>query len=149
MKTLSSVKEIRVSLDFGHSKIPVGRLALRDHRTYFAYDSSIIDQELEISPFALPLKAGLTWFDNTLFEGLPGVFNDSLPDGWGRFLFDRFAQSQGIIPSEVTPLDRLAYVGMNGMGALVYEPEVTMNTKGGTINLDSIAQQALEVLQGA
>ncbi len=149
MKTLSSVKEIRVSLDFGHSKIPVGRLALRDRRTYFAYDSSFIVRELEISPFTLPLKADLTSFDNTLFEGLPGVFNDSLPDGWGRLLFDRFAQSQGIVSSEITPLDRLAYVGMNGMGALVYEPEVTMHKKDVTLHLDSIAQQALEILQGS
>ncbi|NBK22103.1 MAG: hypothetical protein EOM68_08770 [Spirochaetia bacterium] len=106
MKALSSVKEIWVSLDFGHSKIPVGRLALREHKTYFAYDSSFIDRELEISPFTHPSKAGLTSFDNTLFEGLPGLFNDCLPNGWGRLLFDRFAQSQGVVPSEITPLDR-------------------------------------------
>lgn len=149
MKTHSPVKEIRVSLDFGHGKISVGRLAVRDHSIYFAYDRSFIDRELEISPFTLPLKDSLTWFDNTLFEGLPGVFNDSLPDGWGRLLFDRFSLSQGIVPSEVTPLDRLAYIGKSGMGALVYEPEVSMNMKGGTIHLDTIDQQALEVFQGS
>lgn len=149
MNRLSSVKEIKVSLDFGQSAIPVGRLALRDHIIYFAYEASFIEQGMDISPFILPLKPGLTSFDNSLFEGLPGLFNDSLPDGWGRLLFDRLAQSQGGLSSEVSPLDRLAYVGKTGMGALVYEPEVIINRENGAINLDSIAQQALEVLKGS
>ncbi|MDY0289788.1 MAG: type II toxin-antitoxin system HipA family toxin [Sphaerochaeta sp.] len=149
MNRLSAVKEIKVSLDFGQSAIPVGRLALRDHRIYFAYEASFIEQGMEISPCILPLKAELTSFDNTLFEGLPGVFNDSLPDGWGRLLFDRLAQTQGVLPSELSPLDRLAYVGNHGMGALVYEPEIILKSENGTIRLDNIAQQALEVLKGS
>lgn len=87
---------------------------MRDHRITFEYDAQFIEQELEISPYMLPLRPGVTVFDNSLFAGLPGVFNDSLPDGWGRLLFDRLAQSQGILP-----LDRLDYVGKTGMGALL------------------------------
>ena len=51
-----------------------------------------------------------------LFEGLPGVFNDSLPDGWGRLLLDRQKRAEGIRAEQLTPLDRLAYVGRHGMG---------------------------------
>ena len=153
MKALPSVKEIRVSLDFGQETIPVGHLALRDHRVYFAYDSSFIGRGLEISPFTLPLKKGLTWFDTTLFEGLPGVFNDSLPDGWGRLLFNSFVQSKGIVPSEVTPLDRLAYVGTSGMGALVFESSPPLEYKREisheSINLDTIAHQVHQVFDGS
>lgn len=76
-------REIRVSRDFGQSNVPVGHLALRDHRITFEYDAQFIEQELEISPYMLPLRPGVTVFDNSLFAGLPGVFNDSLPDGWG------------------------------------------------------------------
>ena len=82
MKALFPVQVINVGLDFGTGRIPVGRLALRERRIYFEYSPSFIEQGLEISPFLLSVKSGVTTFDNSLFEGLPGVFNDSLPDGW-------------------------------------------------------------------
>jgi serine/threonine-protein kinase HipA len=140
---------VKVGLDFGKGRIPVGRLALRERRIYFEYEPTFIRQDLEISPGMLPVKAGVTTFDNCLFEGLPGVFNDSVPDGWGRLLFDRFVQTQGLLPSEVSPLDRLASVGSHGLGALVYEPEFDTAVGYGPVCLDSIASQVQEVLQGS
>ncbi|RKZ13018.1 type II toxin-antitoxin system HipA family toxin, partial [bacterium] len=108
MSPLPIVKEIKVGLNFGSSVNPVGRLAMRNRTIYFEYDRNLIDRGLEISPLRLPLKPGVSSFEYGLFEGLPGVFNDSLPDGWGRLLFDRFARSQGFTTSDITPLDRLA-----------------------------------------
>ncbi|MDV7398456.1 HipA N-terminal domain-containing protein, partial [Arthrospira platensis SPKY1] len=64
--------------------LPVGRLALRDRNTYFEYEQDFLQSHLELSPFKLPLKAGVCLGDDRVFEGLFGVFNDSLPDGWGR-----------------------------------------------------------------
>ncbi|NBK24924.1 MAG: type II toxin-antitoxin system HipA family toxin [Spirochaetia bacterium] len=148
MNAFPGAQEIKVGLDFGKGSIPVGRLAIRERRIYFAYESAFIEQGLEISPFILPLKAGVTNFDNSLFEGLPGVFNDSLPDGWGKLLFDRLVQSQGVLPLEFSPLDRLSYVGSYGMGALVYEPATPNEAEDRAISLDTIAQQAQEVLKG-
>ena len=116
------VKEIKVGLNFGIGVTPVGRFAIRNRTIYFEYDRTLIEHGLEISPLRLPLNSGVSSFEYDLFEGLPGVFNDSLPDGWGRLLFDRVARSRGIVSSEITPLDRLANVGIHGMGALVYEP---------------------------
>lgn len=148
MNNYSSVNEVKVGINFGDATIPVGRLAIRDRKIYFEYHEAFIEQNLNISPFHLPLKSGLSSFDYSLFEGLPGVFNDSLPDGWGRLLFDRFARSVGILPSDITPLDRLAHVGLNSLGALVYEPDHSAYESSDNINLDKLAEQAREVLNG-
>ncbi len=148
MKNYLSATEIKVGLNFGEKVIPVGRLAAREHVIYFEYNRTFIEHGLEISPFRLPLKSGVSSFDYNLFDGLPGVFNDSLPDGWGRLLFDRFARAQGILLPEITPLDRLAHVGTNGMGALVFEPDYSADERHDAINLDNLAEQAQEVLDG-
>ncbi|MGH0052460.1 MAG: type II toxin-antitoxin system HipA family toxin, partial [Sphaerochaetaceae bacterium] len=92
---------------------------------------------------------GVKTFDQSLFEGLPGVFNDSLPDGWGRLLLDRFVRSQGVSPSLLTPLDRLALVGNGGLGALVYRPEYEFPFSKGNLDLDCVASQVQEILEGS
>jgi len=144
------ITALKVGLDFGSEILPVGRLAIRDHTIYFEYQASFIQTRLEISPLRLPIKTGVTAFEARPFEGLAGVFSDSLPDGWGRLLFDRFLRSQNILPSDITPLDRLAHVGVHGMGALVYEPDHSpSDMEDGLINLDHLAQQAGEVLTGS
>lgn len=148
MKAIQDVKEIKVGLNFGHGIKPVGRLALRERKIYFEYEPEFIKSGFAISPFHLPLQSGVTSFEYNLFEGLPGVFNDSLPDGWGRLLFDRFARSKGILPSEISPLDRLAHVGVNALGALVYEPDYNDDENSELINLDDLARQSKEVLEG-
>jgi serine/threonine-protein kinase HipA len=142
------VKEIKVGLLFDVETIPVGRLAIRDSQIYFEYEDSFISLGIEISPYRLPLQAGLSTFDLNLFESLPGVFNDSLPDGWGRLLLDRAMRMQGILPEQLTPLDRLARVGENGMGALVYEPDYGSGIETSDINLDRLASHVQEVLVG-
>ena len=57
-------------------------------------------------------------------------------------------RAEGILPNDVTPLDRLAYVGLNGMGALVYEPDESPNHYDEKINLDILASQTEQVLEG-
>jgi len=148
MKTYNPTSEIKIGLDFGAGVISVGRLASRDHKTYFEYDVSFLKRGLDISPLRLPLKSGLSSFDSTLFEGLPGVFNDSLPDGWGRLLFDRALRSLGVLPSSISALDRLAHVGAHGMGALVYEPDHSSVEADGLLSLDILAEQAQDVMDG-
>lgn len=149
MKNYESAAEIKVGLNFGDETIPVGRLATREQAIYFEYNASFIERKIDISPFNLPLQSGVSTFDRHLFEGLPGIFNDSLPDGWGRLLFDRFVRSQGILPNDLTPLDRLAHVGYFGMGALVYEPDYSFVQAENIVNLDILAAQSQEVLDGS
>ncbi|MEG9862920.1 MAG: type II toxin-antitoxin system HipA family toxin [Parvularculales bacterium] len=149
MKNHPSATGVKVALNFGDETLPVGRLAVRERTIYFEYDRTFIESGIEISPYHLPLQPGVRRFDDSPFEGLPGVFNDSLPDGWGRLLFDRFLRSQGIRPADVTPLDRLAHTGSHGPGALVYEPDYgTGGTQDG-VSLDGLAAQVQDVLDGA
>src|SRR5690349_17351435 len=115
---------LNVSYRHGNTIMPMGRLAYKDRKIFFEYASDFLASGFELSPFKLPLKPGILVCEDRVFEGLFGVFNDSLPDGWGRLLLDRKLLSLGINPGTLTPLDRLAYVGSNGMGALVYEPEI-------------------------
>ena len=149
MNNYLSATEIKVGINFGDAVNPIGRLAIRDRHIYFEYDSTFIERGIEISPLCLRLQSGVQGFENDLFEGLPGVFNDSLPDGWGRLLFDRFIRSQRILPSDITPLDRLAHVGSHGLGALVFEPDHSTEDTQDDINLDRLASQAQEVTDGA
>jgi len=104
--------------------IKMGRLALNNRKIYFEYDAEFLKNKLELSPFKLPLRSGVIACEDNVFEGLFGIFNDSLPDGWGRLLLDRKLIQMGINPANITPLDRLCYVGNRGMGALTYEPEI-------------------------
>src|SRR5690606_3808647 len=141
MSSYIPINELKVSLDFNEEIIPVGRLASRDYRIYFEYDQDFIGRGLEISPLKLPLNPGLQIFDHRPFEGLPGVFNDSLPDGWGRLLFDRYIRSQAMMPEDFSLLDRLAHVGAKGLGALVYEPDYNnLGEEQNEINLDVLSQ---------
>ena len=146
MKTIT--KEIKVGLNFGSEVQSVGRLALHNSVIYFEFDEEFRQGNLEISPLKLPLQSGVIELPKDPFEGLAGVFNDSLPDGWGRLLFDRMLHSQGISPSEVSSLNRLAYVGLNGMGALVYEPYFETNSSNEKIDLDDLAAQTKNILEG-
>jgi len=142
------VSELRVSLDFGEQIVPVARLAMRDQVIYGEFERSFIERGIEISPLRLPLKRGVMPFDPHLFEGLPGVFNDSLPDGWGRLLFDRFIRSLGMMPHELSPLDRLAHIGRSGLGALVYVPDYGPPQSGHGVSLDQLAEHANHILTG-
>lgn len=140
---------VNVSLDFGDTQHKVGRLAQVNRRIYFEYDQAFLSSALEISPFKLPLKAGAVACEEMVFEGLFGVFNDSLPDGWGRLLLDRQIRQRGIAPEQLTPLDRLTHVGAYGMGALVYEPDASdHSSQPDVINLDKLALVTGEVLEG-
>ncbi len=76
---------VRVYYDGLHTKQLMGRLLLQNRQIFFEYDPSFIKTGLELSPFKLPLKSGVIQSHDYTFEGLFGVFNDSLPDGWGRY----------------------------------------------------------------
>jgi len=142
------ITEVKIGLNFGDQIQPVGRLAIRNAIIFFEYAEAFRKSGMEISPFRLPLRAGAVDLPLRPFEGLAGVFNDSLPDGWGRLLMNRSLRSKGISSTSISPLDRLAQVGLFGMGALVYEPDNSPTDIDGIVDLDHLANQAEEVLQG-
>jgi serine/threonine-protein kinase HipA len=137
---------IEVSLKWDDKAVvPVGRLAQADREIVFEYDQSFLASPLPISPLKLPVQAGVQGDFPRFFDGLPGVFNDSLPDGWGRLLIDRRARRQGVT---LSPLDRLAIVGEHGIGALTYRPTTLIGDEGGELDLDVLAESAVAVLEG-
>ena len=143
------IELLTVYLDARNQRRKVGRLAFKDRKVLFEYDASFIASGIEISPIKLPLRPGVFIPDTAIFDGLFGVFNDSLPDGWGRLLLDRTVGKHGIQRGQLTPLDRLAYVGQHGMGALSYEPELGLeNTDDAPLVLDKLAEESAVVLGG-
>ncbi len=111
------------ALDVYYKAQKLGRLALApDRRCVFEYQSEWLRDGFSISPFFLPLKSGVFTGRTEPFNGLFGVFNDSLPDGWGMLLTDRWLKENGFNPAEFTIIDRLSIVGNHGMGALSYHP---------------------------
>lgn len=141
---------LKVSLRWGvGDEEPVGRLAMRDGKIHFEFDDAFIESGRPLSWALKTPRKGVITGPSAPFAGLHGVFDDSLPDGWGRLLIHRRAVSGGIDPLTLTPLDMLACMGEWAMGALVYEPEVEEPVKTGTINLDVIAERTRKVLKGA
>ncbi len=128
----------------------VGRLALERRQILFEYDPDFLNSGIQISPFRLPFRLGVTVCPDRVFEGLYGVFNDSLPDGWGRLLLDRIVELHGISPRDLNVLDRLAYVGTRGMGALSYEPDRSIGPEftNAPLQLETLAKEAAKVLAG-
>jgi serine/threonine-protein kinase HipA len=127
-------------------RIAVGRLARVDRELLFEYDPTFLTRGLELSPLKLPLRPGVVTGRADRFDGLMGLFDDSLPDGWGRLLLDRRAARAGISPAALGPLDRLALIGSGAMGALVYEPEAATEPPS-IIRLSEIATEVDEVLR--
>ncbi len=145
---MTNIEKILISLDFGKQRYEVGELAHSRNKIYFKFYPEFIRKDLEISPFKMPLSNGILSADPEPFENLFGLFNDSLPDGWGRLLLDRKLSSQGIDISSIGPLDRLAYVGSTGIGALIYQPELTETIESSVSDLDFIANEMKSVMSG-
>lgn len=102
------MKQAEVQLRFAPgTERRVGRLAEVDRRSYFEFDAVFLQHALPLSPFKFPVQAGAIEHRDRDFAPLPGVFDDSLPDGWGRLLMDRHFQQQGLDPRRVSVLDRL------------------------------------------
>lgn len=125
----------------------VGTLAMTaDHKAAFQYSEEWIENGFPISPFSLPLKKQVFVPTKDYFDGLFGVFADSLPDNWGRLLLDRLLRAHKQNPDKLTVLDRLAIVGKSGMGALTYYPEKKIDEQYGDVDLDELAEQCRKIL---
>lgn len=127
----------------------VGALSLTpDNRlNVFEYDKSWIAGGFSISPLELPLRPGIFVAKPQPFYGNFGIFEDSLPDGYGRYLLHKALLRKGVDDSALSSLDRLAIVGDSGMGALAYSPAVDMKREELVTDFDRLQQMALEVLK--
>ena len=143
------VQQMNVYLNLEGNEKKLGTLAWsgKERRAYFEYSAEFLAAPLLISPFHMMAATGLIAAPRDPFDGLHGLFNDSLPDGWGRILLDRRFQRAGIDYTQLTPIDRLSAVGRTGMGALTYVPDLPDDRKQPTdADLDWFADQ-VELVQ--
>lgn len=136
----------KVSVFYRETK--VGELSMTpDNRCCaFEYDKSWLASGFSISPLDLPLKPDLYIAKTEPFFGNFGIFEDSLPDGYGRYLLNRLLRKQGIDDTRLTPVQRLSIVGTSGMGALSFLPESYIGEEKALPELDELQQMALDVL---
>lgn len=127
----------------------VGILSLTpDNRLcVFEYSKDWLSDGFSLSPFELPLKSGLFIAKPSPFYGNFGIFEDSLPDGYGRYLLHRALLREGIDDRNLTSVDRLSMVGKGGMGALCYEPETIVSKYEELSDFEKLQEKALEVLR--
>lgn len=112
----------------------------------FEYDKDWLVNGFSISPLKLPLKSGIMTADYSPFNGNFGVFEDSLPGGYGEYLLRKVLSKTGVNYGALTPVQRLSLVGSSGMGALCYEPETKMPQIQWEGSFDEMQRMALEVL---
>ncbi len=143
------IEKLNVLVELDETPQNVGVLALDGSDLYFEYSDEFQKSGLEISPFRLSLKQ--RFFKNPGRRGeynfLPGVFVDSLAEGWGSQLRAHGQKNQ---PQQQSILQRLAVIGDRGLGALRYEPANLPDKpeKDGPINLNKIARAARRFAQG-
>jgi len=123
---------------------PLGRLADDGATLLFEYTPEALAQAVELSPLHLKLRQAAYGDFPRHLHRLPGLIADSLPDGWGMLLMDRLFRQQGI--AHPGPLDRLAFIGERGMGALRFVPSAQWDAPLPDWNLLILAEESQRAL---
>ncbi|MBE6205008.1 MAG: type II toxin-antitoxin system HipA family toxin [Rikenellaceae bacterium] len=115
----------------------------------FEYNKDFIGRGLEPSPLMMPVQSGRTYsfgdIGRETFKGLPGLLADSLPDTYGRALFDRWLTLTGRTSSNI--VETLCFLGKRCMGALEFEPAIDVDyNQDSKIAIDSLVDVAREAL---
>ena len=135
--------KLAVKLDFGGGNmLKVGTFSEIARDTAFEFAGEFISSGLNPSPFRLPPGSGLRIYDHAGNMETFGLFDDSLPDGWGRRIVDKmFMKHDGRLP---TIAERLMCVGRSGKGALVYEPaDEEAEAASEVFDLAALAEEAM------
>ena len=130
----------------------IGNLLLKDGIVYFEYDKNFKTSGLEISPLKLPLSFNGVYTNNDerYFEGLAGVFHDTLPDKFGTKVIERYFESKNISPHQLNVIQKLMFVGDKSIGAITYKPvahkiEEKINE---LIDLQNFYENAKKIISG-
>ncbi len=127
---------------------PVGRLAMANGRAQLEWSPEIVASKRPIAPALYALDPGLHEARTRDFDGLHGFLADSLPEGWGALVMKRRLAKLDGRWDDLSGADRLALVGHQGRGALVYEPATTPAKEVQTLDLDELAAGARSILLG-
>jgi serine/threonine-protein kinase HipA len=132
----------------------IGTLLYQEGRIYFEYAEAFKASNLEISPFKLPLNSTKLYSntdDTSYYQGLPGVFHDSLPDKFGTKIIEKYFESKHIPPHELNMLQKLMFVGNKSMGAISYHPSEKLIDKHSfdeLIDIVAFSNNAQKIIRG-
>lgn len=133
----------------------IGAVAQVGPEILFEYTPQFLASGRSLSPIMLPLTKRVFRFnelrDQAAFHGLPGLLADSLPDRFGTRLIEaHFQQAQGLTPGQLSPVQRLLYIGDRAIGALTYQPAMPEETDGirEAITLQRLREQAWHAIAG-
>jgi len=134
---------------------PVGGLAFEPRLGYYAfeYDPAFARSGIELAPLTMPLSRASSPFlfsdlPEASFRRLPGMIADALPDDFGNLLIDAWMAGEGIRKADITPLDRLAYMGKRGVGALEFRPAISTGIRSSAIHLSRLVEAARRAVRG-
>ncbi|PTB88755.1 type II toxin-antitoxin system HipA family toxin [Pseudidiomarina aestuarii] len=131
------------------AQIHVGVLAQNKQGVFFQYNQDYLARFENLSPFHLNFDGTVQPAPKLPHAGLHGVFADALPDGWGLLLQNRVFRKHGILPINITAMDRLAFVGQSALGALAFSPTSDyVEMKDETIQLDTLGLHAQALFDG-
>ncbi len=131
----------------------IGTILLKDGIVYFEYDKEFKTSNLEISPLKLPFSLNGVYTNNEdrYFEGLAGVFHDTLPDKFGTKVIERYFESKNIPPHELTVIQKLIFVGDKSIGAITYKPvahKIEEEKNNELIELQNFYENAKKIISG-
>ena len=152
---MAVVKAVQVNL-FGQFVGAVAPLRGKPGFYEFSYAPDFRKSGLEIAPVKMKLNAAKYRFSfpelaSETFHGLPGLLADALPDKFGNALIDEYLARKGLLPENITTLQRLLYVGKRSMGALEFEPaEQDLRSEATAVPLDmaDLVEDARRALKG-
>jgi serine/threonine-protein kinase HipA len=120
----------------------------------FAYEPAWKRKVIEAAPLTMPLADRREIFvfpalPKATYLGLPAMLADALPDDFGNALIDAWMATKGIDKSSITVLDRLAYMGRRGTGALEFRPARGSHAESATpIAIKQLVEEARRLVQG-
>jgi Uncharacterized protein related to capsule biosynthesis enzymes len=130
----------------------IGRLAWDKRRqlSYFTYNPAFVGKGIDVAPIVAPLNEinamRPLWGENEkIYQKLPAFIADSLPDAWGNQIFEFWRTNNHLAPSEITPIEKLSFIGKRGMGALEFEPEISHAAKTDKIDMHSLINLAQRI----
>jgi serine/threonine-protein kinase HipA len=133
----------------------IGVVALDPRYGYYAFrfTPELQASGLEPAPVHMPAAQNRTHLFTDLpvatYHRLPAMLSDALPDDFGNALINRYMAERGISPQNITPLDRLAYMGERAMGALTFRPaRGPAAQKTTAIELANLVQEARKAVSG-
>lgn len=131
----------------------VGAVAPSGRAYAFEYTPKWRRRGVELAPILMPTNHRNVIFsfpglNEQTFQGLPPMIADSVPDRFGNGIIDAVLAREGVLPNQVTALDRLAYVGRRGMGALTFSPDSSPRIEHTAIEMNHLVEAARAALRG-